>query len=290
MAEPFLDHSYIASGFDQMECGGVAEDMRCDLLVRLVWAFFSGLLSMELYPPADSKAGDGLPFVVEEVVIGVDAGVFPCLQVGLDELGGYFPEGDGAGFASFAGEGDGCGLFEAQVANAQIGDFLYARPGVVEQLDEGFVPKSDERGGIDGVEDGMDLFDGEAGWRLVVGLFGSDGLDTLIWPIDVIKPQAADLHPANAVGGQQTDDRRIAHSFRRAPVDAAAQPFNALVGQTTGNHPELPAFSYRNQLRKIPLNSGGPMCKAQKGSEQALHSCQGTRAVCPGIILKKIAD
>lgn len=31
VAEPFLDHSYIASGFNQMERGGVAEDMRCDL-------------------------------------------------------------------------------------------------------------------------------------------------------------------------------------------------------------------------------------------------------------------
>lgn len=42
--------------------------------------------------------------------------------------------------------------------------------------------------------------------------------------------------------------------------------------------------------RQIPLNAGGPMCKAQKGSQQALHSCQGSRAVCPGIILDEIAD
>lgn len=29
---------------------------------------------MELYPPADSEAGDGLPFIVEEEVVGASSG------------------------------------------------------------------------------------------------------------------------------------------------------------------------------------------------------------------------
>ena len=135
---------------------------------------------MKFYPPSDSEAGYGLSFVVEEEVVGMDAGMFSCQQVGLDVLDGFIPERDGTGFTPFSGEGDGCGLFEMQVANAQIGDFLNAGPGVVEQLDEGFVPESDEGGGVDGVEDGADLFDAEAGRRLVVGFLGSDGLDPFV--------------------------------------------------------------------------------------------------------------
>ncbi len=112
---------------------------------------------------------------------GLDAGVLPCLQVGLDVLDGFFPERNGAGLPPFPGEGDGCGTLETQVAYAQVGDFLHAGSGVVEQLDECFVSESDAEGGVDGIEDGVHLFNGEAGRRLVVGLFGSDGLYTFVW-------------------------------------------------------------------------------------------------------------
>ena len=33
VAEPFLDDGYVASGFDQMERGGVPEDVRRDLQI-----------------------------------------------------------------------------------------------------------------------------------------------------------------------------------------------------------------------------------------------------------------
>lgn len=91
MAEPFLDDGDVASGFDQMERGGVAEDVRGDFQVVKAWAFLGGVFTMEFYSSPDSKASDGGSFVVEEEVPGMDAGVFSCLQVGLDELDGFFP-------------------------------------------------------------------------------------------------------------------------------------------------------------------------------------------------------
>ena len=116
--EPFFDDGDIVSAFDEVERGGVPEDVRRDFLVVYAGAFLGGGFGVEFYATADPKAGERFIFVVEEEVVGVDACVLPCLKVGLDILDGFFPEGDGAGFLSFAGEGDGCGGVEAQVAYA----------------------------------------------------------------------------------------------------------------------------------------------------------------------------
>jgi hypothetical protein len=100
-------------------------------------------------------------------------------QVDLQERGCVVGEGDVAGLAAFAGQGDQGRRLQAEVTDGEVGEFLDPGCGVVEDGEQGRVAAAVPGAPVRSGEQAAGLLDGQVVDGRLRPSFGGDGEDVL---------------------------------------------------------------------------------------------------------------
>ena len=88
-------------------------------------------------------------------------------------------------------------------------------------------------------------------------------MDLLFSPLDVLKPNGANLASPHPVGVQQLEDGKIAPAHRSRAIDAFEYLLGVLLGQSTRNVRQLIAADRGHGLRQIALEVSLLISKAE---------------------------